>query len=111
MLIIFLTGMLKLSHPPGKTVNELHANYPQESGGPADKSDHYHADIISDHLQQSLCSICTATEPRGQHFNPFQPKDHISAEELQVCAPNFSMLQAHHRIQRAANDDVFMIQC
>lgn len=27
-LIIFLTGMLKLSHAPCKTVNELHANYP-----------------------------------------------------------------------------------
>lgn len=51
MLIIFLTGMLKLSLPPCKTENELHANHPQESGGPGDKSDYNHVNLISDQLQ------------------------------------------------------------
>lgn len=85
MLIIFLTGMLKLSHLCCKTVNELHANYPQESGGPGDKSDHYHTNLISDQLQQSTGNICPATQPQGQHSNPSQPKDHI---QQQMCFPN-----------------------
>ena len=100
MLIIFLTGMLKLSHLPCKIVNELHANYPQESGGSGDRSDHYYTNLISDQLQQSSCNICPATQPQGQHSNPSHPKDHI---QQQMCFPNlyihFYMLYPRDGIQ------------
>lgn len=100
MLIILLTGMLKLSLPPCKTENELHANQPLESGGPGAKSDHYHGNLISDQLQRSPCSICTAIQPRDQHSNPSQPKEHI---HRQMWFPNlytgFYRLHPHGRIQ------------
>lgn len=86
MLIIFLTGMLKLSLPPCKSENELHVNHPQESGAPPPtKSDHNQVNLISDQLQQSPCSICTATQPRGQHSNPPQSEARI---QWQMGFPN-----------------------
>lgn len=88
-LIIFLTGMLKLSHPPCRIVNELHSNYPQESSGQTDTSDHYHTNLISDQIPQSHCSswsqsgsIYTATQTSGSAFQSIPASGSHSAAEV-----------------------------
>lgn len=102
ILIIFLTGMLELSHRPYKSVNELHANYPQESGGPGDKSDHYHTNLISDQLQQTPYGIFPTTQPQGQHSN------HRSLRTcaLQICTSTSLCYMHSMEYSVALNDDV-----